>query len=141
MTTIAEAKQILYNEFITAFAVAHATTVMILDNEDTAPPSDAAYVEAVVRHTTRNQETLGGTENRKFQSDGIFAVTVYAPLDEGSTTADNLASSVQSIMEAKTFTSGGATVRTLSATLNEVGPTDDGYQIIVAVAFNYYETK
>lgn len=141
MTTIVEAKQIILAEFETEWALAHPTVPFFFESESRGPPVGGPYVHLYVRHFLRAQESLGAVGGRKFQSNGNIVLQIFAPLDGGSAVADNLALSAQSILEAKTFTSGDARVHTTSATVNELGPTDDGYQTNVSTAFNYHQTK
>lgn len=135
MTTITEAKQSIYNTFITDWGT---TTPVILDGENADPPPSLPYVHVLVRHFTGVQDTLGGVGNRKFKRDGAIMVQIYGPLDEGSQTTDNLAITVISILEGKTLTDN---VFTFASTPNEIGPTDNGYLTTVTTPFFYQETK
>lgn len=135
MTTNVTAKQGIYDDFLAGWT---DPTVIILEGEDKKPPTDAPYVKLFVRHFVRAQETLGGIGARKFQSDGLIVAQIFTPLDKGSTPADNLALLVQGVLEGKTLTN---TVHTNEATINEIGDTDDGYQINVSTEFYYHETK
>lgn len=139
MTTLVEAKQIILDAFVLGWAA--QTPVFITGEDHDDPPIDAPFVRITIRHFTRNQETLGGTGARKFEAAGSIVVQVFAPLDEGTTPADNLASNVQAILEAKTLTGAGTEVHTNSATITEIGETDDGYQINVSTSFYYQQIK
>jgi len=135
MTTIAQAKQSIYDAFITDWGT---TTPITLDAENDDLPVDLPSVNIVIRHFTRDQDTIGSSGNRKFRHDGAILVQIYGPLDGGSTTVDNLATTVITTLEAKTLAD---TVITLASTYNEIGPTDNGYLGTVTTPFYYRETK
>lgn len=141
MTTLIEAKQILLSTFTTDFAALQPTVPIFITGEKQKAPPKAPFVRITVVHATRSQTSLGGVGRRKFRSGGFVGVQVFAPLDAGSSLADNLAIDAQSVLEGKTLTSGGATVHTNSAPINEIGETPDGYQSNVSAAFYYHETK
>lgn len=141
MTTIVDAKQIIYDHFLTQMAILHSGMIVKIGNEDGPGGTDTTWVRIMARHIDRNQDSLGGVGARKFQQDGIIGVQIFSPLDAGSTPADTVAISVQTILEGKSLTSGANAVRTNSAVPNEIGPTEDGYQVNVSTAFYYHETK
>lgn len=137
MSTVNEARAIIYDAIQAAWDASAGGAPLDRDNEKFDPPVGAPWGRMVVRHQTRAQETLGGVGSRKFQSDGLAIVQCFGPLNEGASAADALAKVVMDALEGGTFTG----VRFNSATPTEVGPTDDWYQINVSAAFNYTETK
>ncbi len=142
MTTVAGAKQVMYDTFKTDWGT---TSVYALDGEDFDPATDAKGVPnvlAFIRHTGSVQTSLGGAGNRKFERSGFFGMQIYArPLDNGSLVADNLAVVARDIFEGKKLTSGSNEVFFNDVVIREIGPTPDGYRVAVEAFFLYHETK
>jgi hypothetical protein len=136
MTALNTARGAIYTKFITDWG---ATSSFTLDNESYDPPANTEWVRVVVRHTDRVQESLGGVGSRKFESGGSVFIQCFAPLDTGAATADSLAQTARSIFEGITLTPEG--IRFTAATITEIGPTEDWYQINVEATFTYTQTK
>lgn len=136
MTTLAQAAQVIYTQFIAGWG---ATSAFTFDNEDGfVKPSGLPWARVTIRHETRAQESLGAIGRRKFEATGIVYVQCFSPLDSGRALADSLATVAQNIFEGKTFPEQ---IRFTSAAILEVGPTEDWYQINVEAQFYYSETK
>lgn len=138
MTLLNEAREAIYLVFLTAWG---STSALEFDNEASTGPSGANFVRLVVRHNTRQQETLGGIGNRLFESGGSVIVQCFAPLDAGARGADALAEAVRAIFEGKTLQPSGASLRFTSAVVREIGPTKDSYQTNVEALFTYTQRK
>jgi len=138
MTTLAEAKERIYAQFVADFTATSAN--ITFDNEQYDPPTAGNWVRLSVRHTARAQESMGELGLRKFESVGSAIIQCFCPLDSGTSAADTLAAAAQAVFEGKVL---GATeqLRFTSAAITEVGPTDNWYQINVEAFFTYTETK
>lgn len=136
MTTLNEARGAIYVAFETDWGT---TSALTLDNENFTPPADTPWARLVVRHDSRQQESLGGLLRRKFESGGSVIVQCFGPLDKGADAADTLAQVAQGIFEGKTLSPEG--IRFTSSVVKEIGPTDDYYMINVEAFFTYTTTK
>lgn len=136
MATLAEARERIYGDFLTAWGV---TSEVTLDGEDFKPPAGDVWVRVAIRHTARSQESLGAPGRRKFEAVGSVIVQCFMPLDNGRTAADTLAATAQAVFEGKHLLPEG--IRFTSSAITEVGPTEDWYQINVEAFFTYTETK
>lgn len=131
-----DARGIIYVALNTAWTGA-TTAPLTLENEKFDPPADAAWGRGVVRHFNREQESLGGIGNRKFESTGQCVVQCFGPLNDGTSPADALAVIVIDALEGKTISG----VRFFGATPREIGVTEDWFQINVEADFTYTTTK
>ena len=136
MTTINEARGAIYGAFVTGWG---ATSVYTFDNEQYDPPDQTAWARVTVRHTDRQQESLGPLLGRKFESEGSVFIQCFAPLDSGAATADTLAQVAQGIFEGKTLSP--ESIRFTSSAIREIGADDDWYQVNVEATFTYTTTK
>lgn len=136
MTTLAEARERIYGDFITGWG---ATSDFTFDNEDFKAPASSPWARVAIRHTARAQESLGPVNGRKFESTGSVFIQCFSPLDGGRTAADTLAAAAQGIFEGKHLLPEG--IRFTGSAITEVGPTEDWYQINVEAFFTYTETK
>lgn len=136
MTTLNDARGAIYAAFVAGWG---ATSPFLFDNEVFKTPPAGVWARTVVRHAVRAQETLGSTGNRKFESLGSVIVQCFGPLDKGAEGVDTLAEVAQGIFEGKTLTPEN--IHFTSAVIQEIGPTDDAYQINVESFFTYRETK
>lgn len=137
MTTYLEAKERIYETFDTDFTT---TANVTFDNEKYDPPDNTSWVRLAVRHTGRQQESLGPVAGRKFESFGSVFVQCFAPLDTGAKTADTLAQAAQAVFEGKTI-GAAERLRFTSVSIVEVGPGEDWHQVNVEAFFTYTETK
>jgi hypothetical protein len=136
MTTLNDARGAIYGHFVTGWA---GLAPFVFDNEKFNSPPLGVWARLVVRHAVRAQETLGGTGNRKFESLGSAILQCFGPLDKGAEGVDTLAELGQSIFEGKTILPEN--IHFTSAVIQEIGATDDAYQINVEAFFTYTETK
>lgn len=108
-----------------------------LENEEFTPPTTGRWARFVVRHTTREQATLGSSGNRRFQSDGRVMVQLFAPLDAGTQGLDSDSDAFLVLFEGVDF--GG--IRTHNAEVRETGPTGRWYQFTGEAFFDYEQLK
>jgi hypothetical protein len=138
MTTLGQARERIYESFVTDWG---ATSAFTFDNEEFDPPTGTPWVRLAVRHTASNQETLGGIGQRKYERIGSVFVQCFTPLDSGVASADNLASIARAVFEGKTLAPAGEAIHFFDVVVREVGPDGAWYQINVEAFFTYHETK
>ena len=136
MVTLNDARGAIYGAFETGWG---ATSPFLFDNEKFDHPVNGAWARLVVRHVARVQESLGSEGRRKFQSIGSAILQCFGPLDKGAAPVDTLAEVGQGIFEGKTLLPEN--IHFTSASITEIGPTDDDYQLNVEAFFTYHETK
>ena len=135
-TTLTQAREAIYERFAAAWG---STTPIAFDNEAFTPPEDAPWVRLVVRHTTREQETLGGLGQRNFMSRGQCFVQCFVQPDQGTEAADALAQQARTIFEGTSFATD---VRFTSVAVTEIGPDPQGwFQVNAVGVFQYDERK
>ena len=134
MTTLNQAKEAVYSRFVTQFGT---TAPFVLDNEERDEAGDVAWVRLVVRSTSRVQDTLGKTGNRKFLSTaGVFA-QVYTPVNTGVQSGDSIAVQIADIFEGVSFS--GLDFK--EAVVRELGPDGKWYVHVTEAEFDYEEIK
>ncbi|UFK26767.1 structural protein [Roseobacter phage RDJL6] len=138
MTTLSEAREAIYQQFVNAWG---SETPFTFDNEDFKPPKDEPWVRLVVRHEGGEQETLGPVGNRKFARTGRVLIQVFAVEDAGTDRTDELLTLARNAFEGVTL--AGTTVRFHGVTVREVGsaPKEKWFQSIVDAPFEYDETR
>ncbi len=136
MVNLTDAREAIYEAFITAWA---STSAITLDGEAYDPPT-AAFVRLAVRHNDSAQESLGGVGRRRFLRAGIVYVQCFAPKNAGARAADTLAAAAVEILEGVHLSNHD--LRIMRALTREIGPDEDGrYQINVEAAFDYTQTR
>lgn len=138
MTSIEDAREAIYARFMGAWD-GTALTSVTRDNERFTPPANASWVRLAVRHNGRQQETLGGTGNRKFLSTGSAFVQCFVPLDSGTRAASVLATKARAIFEGVHMVT--QEIRFNEGVVREVGPTDGYFLVLMEALFEYTETK
>ena len=134
MTTLATARESIYQHFVTGWG---STSAFTFDGEDFTPPESDPWVRLVVRHAASQQASLGGLGNRKFDRAGLVIVQVFTPLDQGAAAADVLVEKVMEIFEGKTID----LIRFVSVTPQEIGPLEAWFQAGADCPFEWTETK
>lgn len=134
MTTLAAARESIYQQFVTDWA---ATSAFTFDNEAFTPPVSDPWVRLVVRHAASQQASLGGVGNRKFDREGLVLIQVFGRLDRGTKEVDDLAEKALAIYEGKTIDQIWFT----SVVINEIGPLEGWYQINLDAQFTWTEKK
>lgn len=102
-------------------------------------PDDAQWIRVVVRHSGRNQTTLGRPGNRKFQSDATLIAQVFVPNQKRTDIADRLAKSVADLFDSSTLDG----LNFQAATIREGGSVRQArwFMMIVEVPFYYFDRK
>ena len=132
MTTESQAKEIVYQEFISLWA---GETEVTLENESFTPANK--YVRITIRQLGSNQRTLGRTGNRKFRRDALVLIQVFTPADTGTGESDRLSKLAANIFEGKRL--NGLSFGSVSS--RGVGPSGSWYQALVEAPFDYDEIK
>lgn len=135
MTTLNEARDAVYERFLTQWGV---TTPLTFDNEAFDPPSDgSAWIRISVRNEFGQQASLGPPGQRRFDRFARVFVQIFTKPDTGLKEADTLATLAQGIVEAVSFDG----LRFKSGSIREVGVSDGWQSHLVDVPFDYQETK
>jgi hypothetical protein len=135
MTTANEAKEAIYERFLTGFNGVPRERIAF-DNEE-PKTKGTSWVRLVVRGLGRGQDTLGKKPNRSFQSKASVFVQVYVVANTGVQVSDDLAKEAADLYEGESFSG----LDFNEASINEIGPDGKWYQTQVEAEFSYYETK
>ena len=141
MTTITQAKEILYAAFVAGWGT---TTPYQLDNEDGTDSlnedpanGDVSWVRVVVRNETFGQKTLGQKGNRKFTREGRLLIQVFTLANTGTKDSDVLSQKLVDMFEGEKFS--GVWVNEL--TPRGIGNDGKWYQALCDGTFEYEEVK
>lgn len=135
MTTLVEAKLAINDRFIAAW---EGKTPYTIDNEDFTEPEGEAWVRLTVRNIGGGGQTsLGKVGNRRFDRKGIISVSVFTPIEQGTSEGDELAEFAKDLFEATRF--NGVTAK--NGLVKEKGSDNTWFQHIMKVEFEYYEIK
>lgn len=136
MTTLNEAREAIFSQFVTAWADA---TPYSLQNEDLSTDNLSEWARIVVLNTASQQDTLGVAGSRQFERLGSAIVSIFVKGGTGTQRLDELAAIAVNAFEGFTFTISSVTF--LDVTVNEIGPDESWYQYNVVANFRYFETK
>ena len=139
MTSVADAREALYQEFYDNLTVVDKDSNLVWENRRFDPPDDEIWLRFSVRHFTRNQVSLGDVGGRKYERRGSVFVQCFAPQKDGMKGTDDVVAEVVTILEGKTLTPDN--VRLFSANVREIGLLDGYHQTNVEVPFFYQETR
>lgn len=141
MTTLIEAKQILYSALVTDWG---SETPYILDNRGTLDSNGVdltatklPWIRATIKHETFSQFTQGPVGGRKFERKGRLLVQIFTLGNKGTETSDLLSQKIVLAMEGKTFT--GVCID--NVTPRELGQDGKWYQVLADIEFTYQEIK
>jgi hypothetical protein len=134
MTTLTEAKKAINDRFIADWT---GTTPFTIDNEDFTETEGISWARLTVRNTAGGQVSLGKTGNRRYDRLGRIKVSIFVPVETGTSEADTLALQALNLFEGTRF--NGVTVN--DAVIKEIGANDTWYQITMTARFEYYEIK
>lgn len=146
MTTLTEARDTINGALkaaVDAYNVAHGVLYPVL-SEDVAegsakPTADVPHFRGpYIKHNLGDDQTLGPVGGRLFSRAGVFIVQVMAPVGDGFTLGDTLATVARNAYEG---VSTPNSVWFRKVTTKEVGTTGGFYQINVTGVFEYTETK
>lgn len=136
MTTITAAREAVYQRFVDNFTGVIASRITF-DNESYDPDGTDPWVRLAVRTSNRLQSTLGGTGNRRFRSTASVLVQVFAEVDTGVKSLDELAKEAADIFEGRSFSG----LDFQAVTIRETGPDGRWAQYLVEAEFDYDEIK
>lgn len=136
MTTLAQAKEVVYQRFVDNFTGVTLARITF-DNEEFEEPATGDWVRLTVRSRGRAQDTLGKVGNRKFRSAASVFVQVYTAVNTGVKQSDTLAKEAADVFEGVSFSG----LDFQSAEVRETGPDGRWYQSVVEAEFEYDETK
>ena len=122
--------------------VTHEVTVLdrkriTSDNEKFVEPPAGEWVRLAVRHTGREQESMGGTGNRRFRSYGSVFVQVFTEAGGRTLKADGIAQAIVDVFDVESF-DGLAFEAAFSS---EGDPEGKWNMAIVEAPFAYDEVK
>lgn len=134
MTTLNEARQAVYDRFVTNWGT---RTTFTFENEEFDEPATGDWVRVSVKQTASGQETLGPKTQRKYIRNASVMVQVFTPTNIGKTTADGHATTAAGIFEGESFSG----LNCNDALIREGGQDGKWDITLVEVAFFYEETK
>lgn len=134
MTTINEARTVVYERFEAAWGALSAFT---FENEAFTPPVGLPWVRVSVRNLDSEQECLGSPGHRRFKRNALAFAQVFVPGDSGTKDSDTLAEAFRDIFEGVSVT--GLDFR--AASTREVGVDNGWHQTLAEAPFDYRETK
>ena len=137
MTTIAEARETIYQAFVDGTALDPDTQIVFM-NENFTAPDGQPWARLTVSHEAGEQDTLGPVGERKFLRRGRVLIQLYDSVDNGVSALDALAQATRNIFEGVTL-SGGLCFT--SVDIRETGSDGEWFQFIVDASFTYRETK
>jgi hypothetical protein len=135
MTTINEARETIYQTFVTGWG---ATSPYTFDNEAYKPDDSNPWVRLAVRNRTSNTDTLGPVARRKQLRSGAIFLQIFIPTNSGVKDADTLVRKFREIFEAKVLTPGTLWVTSVDA--REIGPDGESYLVVCEASFTYNDT-
>lgn len=136
MTTIAEARETIYEAFVSGSSLTEAE--IVFSNEKFEPPTDTPWARLTVNHEAGEQDTLGPVGERKFLRRGRVLIQLYDSVDNGVAALDALAHATRNIFEGVTLSGG---LYFISADIRETGSDGEWFQFVVDAPFDYRETK
>lgn len=141
MTTLIEAKQILYSAFVNLWG---SETPYALGNDSAVDGNDVdladsklPWVRVTVKNEDFKQKTQGPIGGRKFERNGRLLIQVFTLANTGTEKSDELSQKLVDGLEGVTFT--GVCINNL--TPREVGEDGKWYQILADGTFTYDEIK
>ena len=131
------ARKALYAEVLAAWQAA-TDLPAVLDNEpDRGVDKSGGYLQVMVRHGGSEQITLGPGGARRYTRNGLCFATVRVPLNRNLDAGDRLAEAVRGRMQGRTLAADGVSVWTFAADVQEQGPVEGYYWIVVEIPFQF----
>jgi hypothetical protein len=138
MTTLAEARESVYQRFLERWDLSHPTVPYALDNEDFAPPTDGSpWARVSLRNMTSVQDTLGMEGARRWHRRALVMVQIFTPINEGAGSADVLAATVRGMFEGASFEG----LDFEASLIREGVPDGRWWLVLVESPLSYYETR
>ena len=145
--TPGEARRIIYKRLGQRYTIDPGTlnlnTDFTFDNDSFKEPGDGNWVRCAVRHSVREQTTLGKIGNRRFKSEGIILCQVFVPTGIITQEVDDLAliGADAFITEKKANEDAISDIYFRGSTIKE-GPADGKwFMLLVETPFSYYDKK
>jgi len=140
MTTRVAAADAMFSRFLDNFTGFPTNESRVeCDNDSFTPPTDLPWVRLAKRSSTSSQESLGGVGLRKWERGGSLFMQFFGPLNTGSRTLRGHADEAAKLFEGVSLS--GNTIRFTDAVVQEIGPSDGWYMIVVEASFVYTETR
>lgn len=136
MTTLNEARQEIFSQFVIAWA---DRTPYALQNENLDTANLNEWCRVTVLNNLSTQDTLGPKGKRRFERGGTATVQIFVEGGKGTDRLDELSTIAKNAFEGFTFDPSSVTFR--DVVVNEIGPDGKWYQYNVVADFRYYETK
>lgn len=134
MTTLAQAREAVYQRFVTQWA---NRTPFTFENEAYTPPTRTAYIHVSMVNLGPSDSTLGPDGGRKFGRQAVIVGTVRSPTDTGRAVSDGHAKAFLDIFEGRRF--GG--VAGNQGSIQEQPPAGAWLPTLVLIPCFYEETK
>jgi len=134
MTTIAQARELIYDHFIAQWG---ARTKYTFDNEQFTPVKGVAWARLSVRHTGATPESFGSLGNRRFERFGIVLIQVFVPAATGRKALDDHADFLKTMFEGKNLSG----IRLAALVPRESAPEALWEGIVCEVPFAYSEVR
>lgn len=134
MTTIAQAREIIYDHFISQWG---SRTKYTFDNEQFTPVKGVAWARLTVRHTGAALESFGGLGNRRYERFGLLLIQVFVPAGSGRKALDDHADFLKTMLEGKTVNG----IRLAALVPRESAPEALWEGIVCEVPFAYSEVR
>ncbi len=136
VTTISAAREAIYQRFVDNVPTGIGANYTFANEKYTAP-TDTVWARVTVNHEAGEQDTLGGTGDRKFLRRGRVLIQIFDIVDNGIGNLDTLSDAVRDIFEGTSFSS----LCFYSVDVRETGPDGEWYQFVVDAPFDYQEQK
>ena len=147
MPTPSSARQSIFDRMRNSFSLklTGEPKRLTLDNQKFKEPDFGEWVRLVVRHSGREQETLGGTGNRRFQSDASVVAQVFTDQSFAAperpedllVRADELAKEISDLFGSTSF--DGLAFQAASS--REAGQDGKWFLNVVEVPFTYEDIR
>lgn len=140
--SISQARDAILGTFKTAWdAQTPPVPPVVYDGISGEPPRDGGvWARVSVKHGPSAQATIGGSPgNKRFRRIGFVVIQLFVPIGQGLTVADRYAKVAVDAFEGKATKPDGAFFYNVRA--NEIGPTDDWFQMNILAEFQWDEVK
>lgn len=142
MTTLTEARQAIFNRWVTLWVSGgseRTPTVLEGESADALDKGNVAWVRVVAPESgAQPSVTLGPKLGRKFYRRGIITVQVFTLTNKGMSEAGTLAHEARSVLEGESFSG----IDVLDGTTRESGGQKGKWQLtIVELPYRFEETK
>lgn len=134
MTTLNEARQVVYNTFVDDWG---NETPYDLEDDDFTEPESGNWVRLTLKGLPGGQETQGRPGNRRYIRRGLIVVEVYGQPRTGEYNEDVYAERIRDLFEGKVI--NGVVFN--DGNITPDGTRDNWRRVLVTIQFQYYEKK